>query len=84
MNSAEILLVIAEVLEQEPEAVQSSASLADYDWDSLSILSFIALVQERFHLVLSPSELVMCETVDDLMRLVAKESAAEPGRQEPT
>jgi len=45
-------------------------ALADQGWDSLKYLEFLALVDAKFDLSISPSDLVNCKTVDDLAALV--------------
>ena len=76
MNRTEVLELIAEVLECERDTLQGPEVLADTGWDSLSVLSFIALVQERCDLLISPVGLAECRTVEDLLGLVQRHLAA--------
>jgi acyl carrier protein len=39
-------------------------------WDSMGILSLIAVVDKHYNVNLDPSSLAKCETIDDLARLV--------------
>jgi acyl carrier protein len=44
------------------------------EWDSLAIMGFIALADEKFGVEVSPFGLERCGTVDDLIALLAPAS----------
>ena len=39
-------------------------------WDSISILSTIALIDECFHVMISGNEIEACETLGDILKLI--------------
>ena len=61
----------AEILEIEPASVVAALDLSAHNWDSLAIVSTIALVDELYGLVLDGKALSKCKTVADIYSLVA-------------
>lgn len=62
---------VAELLEEDPSFVQRDTNLLDLkNWDSMNVISFITLVDERFDLILAPDEIGSCETVGELLALI--------------
>ena len=45
------------------------------EWNSMAMVSFVALVDEHFNFTVSPRQFVNCETVDDLLGLIKPLSA---------
>lgn len=71
MDKEKFLEELAEILEED--MVNEKDVLADFDaWDSLSILSIIAYVQEHFKKQLRNSDIRELETVADLISLIEK------------
>ena len=70
MTKSGFLELIDELLEKEPGTLKGPELLEDNDWDSLSVISFIALVDEHFGFTVSPSELAKCVSVEDLVSLL--------------
>lgn len=71
MDKEKFLEELAEILEED--MVNEKDVLADFDaWDSLSILSIIAYVQEHFKKQLKNSDIRELETVADLISLIEK------------
>lgn len=69
MDKEKFLLDLAEILEEEN--VQENDVLEEFDaWDSLSILSIIAYVQEHFKKQLKNNEIRNMETVGELITLI--------------
>ncbi|MBK5412009.1 acyl carrier protein [Pseudomonas sp. TH34] len=69
--SKEILDLIAEA----KEADEGSVNLGDQlDWDSIAVVTFMALLSER-DISVSADGLNKCDTVDDVVALVAAKSA---------
>jgi len=62
---------VAEILEIAPATVNSSLSLVDYAWDSLAIVSTMALVDDLYGVVLDGKSLLSCKTVADIEGLIA-------------
>lgn len=63
---------IAEILEVDVEKVSSSLELhsGEAAWDSLAIVSVIALVDDCFGVTLEGKKLTDCETVADIEKLI--------------
>jgi acyl carrier protein len=63
---------LAEIFEIPPAEISPGFSLIDNNWDSLAIVSVIALVDECENLMLDGPALAKCETVADIEALIAK------------
>jgi acyl carrier protein len=71
LEKNEFLLLLDELLELEPGTVKGSESLDSFSgWNSLGIISFIALVDEHFGINLQPRHIAGCSTVEDLVELL--------------
>lgn len=64
---------ILRLIEESMEADEGSVQLGDHlDWDSIAVVTFMALVDEHFNKALSANALNKCETVDDIVALVSE------------
>jgi len=64
------LASLAEMLELDPSQVTETSLLKDLpNWDSMAIVSFIALADSELNTLVRASELVKCQTVADLIKL---------------
>jgi len=71
MNKAEFFVLVAEVLEVEPEGLKGGDVVADVGtWDSLAVISFVAMVDREFDLIIEGERLHDAKTLDDLAALV--------------
>ncbi len=71
MNKQAFLLSIHELLELDPGTVDLDSQLAGIEsWDSLTVVGFIALVDEKFETVVSASKIDKCNTIGDLIMLI--------------
>ena len=71
MNKHDFLLSLHELLELEPYTLTGAEALEGLEvWDSLAVISFIAMVDEQFGITLSAERLRACQTVDDLAALL--------------
>jgi acyl carrier protein len=67
------LQVVAEALEKDLQSIQMTDNFRDYEeWDSLAILSIMALMEENFGATISRENLNKCQTLEDLYNLVTK------------
>ncbi len=48
----------------------NDTKLSDLDWDSMALISTMALVDEVFGIVVSGDKLTKCKTVNDIISLV--------------
>ncbi len=71
MTDQEKMEELVDVLEMDLGEFDKDSILKDMDtWDSVAVLSFIALMDERFGKQYHASEVVLCETVQDLMNMM--------------
>ena len=71
MKKTEFLLSLDELLELEPGTVKGSEILDSLEgWNSLAVVSFMGLMDERFGLSVQPLQIAKCTTVADLMALL--------------
>lgn len=63
---------LAEILEVDLASINSQFVLTsgDADWDSLAIVSTIALVDDCYNVMLDGKKLAACETVADIEALI--------------
>jgi acyl carrier protein len=66
---------LAEILEVEVDQVQPDLSLDEGGWDSLAVVSTIALIDDVFDVTVHPDRLNDCKTVGDIEALVAAEKS---------
>ncbi len=63
---------LAEILELEPDQVTPDLRLENTQWDSLAVVSSIALIDEIYDIAVSADALNNCQTVADIEKLIAK------------
>lgn len=71
MKRQEFLTEIEEMLEVEAGSLKGDEALTDLPWDSLAVVSFIALADEHLEVSVSPQGLVQAKTLGDVLALVA-------------
>jgi len=64
------LLALADALELDPDALSPTTSFSDIDWDSLAIISTIALADEHFGVMIPGQELSECMGIPEVLALV--------------
>lgn len=68
MNYEEKVKTIADILEVELEEVKEESVLEDFEtWDSVAVLSFIAVMNEKFNKFPHASEIRELKTIKDLI-----------------
>jgi acyl carrier protein len=71
MTVSNFLYLLDDLLELAPGTVKASDSLESLEgWDSLAVISLMALVDEQFSVRLQPREIAVCKTVADLVALL--------------
>lgn len=68
---------LAEIFEVDAADLTSDFELEDANWDSLAIVSTIALIDDLYDRTVSADALAACTTVADLDALVARECAVQ-------
>jgi hypothetical protein len=70
MNRNEFLLQIDEILGLPAGTLRGDEKLEELrNWDSTSLITFIALAETSNGVEISPGQIVICSTVADLLRL---------------
>ncbi len=71
MKRNELLTLLDELLELEPNTVKQSDALDSFEgWNSLAVIGFLAMVDEKLGISLEPRKLAGCKTVNDLLGLL--------------
>jgi acyl carrier protein len=70
-STTRFLAKLAEVFEVDPGTVQRDFSVAGR-WDSLAVLSTIAVIDEQFDVTVPVDELTGCTSVADVLALVSQ------------
>ncbi|MGW8159237.1 MAG: acyl carrier protein [Desulfoprunum sp.] len=71
MTRKEFLAELEEVLEADSGSIIGNEVLSDLEgWDSLAVMAFIAMVDEKFDTNLAPSKIADSKTVGDLIDLL--------------
>jgi acyl carrier protein len=72
MIEQKYLSAIEQVFEEDPGAISKDDVLEDLGWDSITFMSFVAIMDEKFGIVISPTDLAQCVDVKDLIALASK------------
>ena len=70
MTKQEFLKLIEEMLEADPGSLSGDEPLETLIWDSLAVVSFIALADEHLGVAVSPQALAEATTLADVLALV--------------
>lgn len=63
---------MSEIFEVELAVISKEYSLNESNWDSLAIISTIALVDNCFGLILSGNDLYSCKNIGDIIKLIER------------
>tara|TARA_B100001769_G_C22085978_1_gene585414 strand:+ start:630 stop:863 length:234 start_codon:yes stop_codon:yes gene_type:complete len=64
------LLELADALEISRELLKANSKSPEFDWDSLSILSALALIDSHFGIVVSADEISKCHSAQEIISLL--------------
>ena len=71
MSNVEKIALLAECMEVEADELRLEALLEDYDeWDSVTALTFIAMVEEKFKKTLTGQQVKAVRTVAEAIALM--------------
>lgn len=71
MTDEKKIALIADVMEVDETELTSQTALSDLDaWDSIAVLSFIAMMDDEFHKIVKGAVVKSQNTVGDLMKLM--------------
>jgi acyl carrier protein len=74
MDTAAFLPELAKIIEVND--LPPTRPLTDGTWDSVAIMSTIALIDERFDVTVSGAELGQCITAQDVLNLIDRTAAS--------
>lgn len=63
---------LADALEISPSQLQRDSKLDSIDWDSLALISCIALADEHFGVMLTGEELSNSLIIEDIINLISR------------
>jgi len=69
MTREDLLAELSELLERETPLTGPELLSELGNWDSMAVLSFMALVDDKCGITLAPTNIVKCVTVNDLIAL---------------
>jgi len=70
MQKAEFLSSLEEIMQQMPGTLKGDEPLDGLPgWDSVALMGYIALIDEKFSVRITGKQILECRTVDDLMAL---------------
>lgn len=70
MTQQEKMEALAEIFQEEAGTFTDESALDNLQWDSIAMLSLVALVNERFGKRLSGSQLKAFKTVQDILAVM--------------
>lgn len=71
MSIEDFIKQLEELLEVEEGILSEKTQLENLaEWDSLAIISYIALVDENFDITIPPKKISEAETIGDLHKLI--------------
>lgn len=71
MNNEKKMEMLAEILDLEVEEFTPATKLSTLsEWDSIAILSFIAMIDEEFGKAIKGAEIKQFETIQDAMNVM--------------
>ena len=70
MTRDEFLVALRELLETDLTLIGSEELSGFGSWDSVAVMSFMAMVDDKWGMTLAPKSIYACKTVDDLAALV--------------
>jgi len=77
MTHDEFLLEMDQILDLPAGTLRGHEKLEDLEnWDSTSLITFVALAEADRGVHISPSQIVTCSTVADLLRLAQEENGS--------
>jgi acyl carrier protein len=73
IEHADFLLQMDELLDQQARTLTGSEPLNAIErWDSVALVTFLAMVDERYERNVQAAAVSKCKTIDDLYRLVSQ------------
>ena len=71
LDKKKFINIVEKKLELPINSLSNTKNLqTNEDWDSLSKMTFISIMQKQFKTEVDPDKLLKCKTTDDLYRLL--------------
>ena len=64
------LVSLAEILEVEIGSIEEDTLLDNVEWDSLAIVSSIAIIDEHFNVMVPGIDLEKCQSIKNIITLI--------------
>lgn len=61
---------LEEMLELDPGKIKGNETLEEIYWDSMTVVMFIAMADQKYSVAIPPSKLAAAKTVSDLYSLI--------------
>jgi acyl carrier protein len=76
MTTSEFLRALENTLELEPESINGTELLSELSWwDSMAVLVFIAVADEKLQISITGQDLSTCKSVPDVLALLGDKIA---------
>jgi len=62
---------LEEMLELDADTIKGNENLDEIAWDSMTVVMFIAMADQKYSVAVSPSKLADAKTVSDLYSLIS-------------
>jgi len=77
VDNKQFIGFVEEALSITPGTVQENDRLEGLEgWDSIGVISVMAVIEDRYGVALDPEKLLNCQTVSDLARLTQENMAS--------
>ena len=70
MNKQEFIAALEEMLEVDAGSLRGDEMLTELPWDSLAVVSFIAMADEHLNAEVNPGKLAQAESLADVLAMV--------------
>lgn len=75
MDDQTVINELAEILSVDAARLTPDFSLSEVSWDSVAIMSVIALIDDRYDEAVSGRELAACTTIGDILLIIKRISS---------
>ena len=70
MNKSQFYAEIENIVDRDPGSIKGTEALSELEsWDSLAVLSFLAMADGKLGVSVNAGDLASCKTVEDLAAL---------------
>jgi acyl carrier protein len=73
-DQAEFIAELFTLLNGSPDRLDTDYQLDESNWDSIMVISSMALIDKHFNVIVPGEALLSCRSVRDVLRLIPAES----------